>query len=165
MGGTCCSLIKQLREAGFDGIIWSPTLPFPDVMVEVVPEKYRTRIITLDIVVESPIVSQAYKDMHQRYVNKFGEPPIDIAGEYYNGANALFEFLDGQDSMDTAAWMEGFAKYRWQGLWGTESFWVGKPIFGIDRVLFRGPWVSEWTDGKLETKWEAPIPYDLLIEQ
>ena len=165
MGGMCCSLIKQLREAGFDGIIWSPTLPPPDVMVEVVPDKSRTRIITLDIAADSPIVSQAYKDMNQRYMAKFGTSPIDIAGEYYNGTKALFEFLDGQDSMDIAAWMEGFAKYHWQGLFGFESFWVGKPIFGIDRVLFRAPWVSEWTDGKLETKWEAPIPYDLLVEQ
>ncbi len=165
MGGMCCSLIKQLREAGFDGIIWSPTLPPPDVMMEVVPDKQRTRIVTLDIVPESPIVSQAYRDMNQRYIAKFGVPPIDIAGEYYNGVKAFFEFLNGQDTMDTTAWMEGFAKYRWQGLFGFESYWVGKPIFGIDRALFRSPWVSEWTDGKLETKWVAPLPYDLLIAQ
>ena len=165
MGGMCCLLIKQLRESGFDGLVWSPTVPPPGVMEEVVPEKYRTRIVTNDIMVDSPIVSEACRDMYHRYVDKFGEPPIDIAWEFYNGVKPFFEFLDGQDTMDTTAWMQSFEEYRWQGLFGHEGYWVGKPIFGINRLLLRNFWASEWIDGKLETKWEAPIPYELFVEQ
>ena len=165
MGGMCCLLIKQSRESGFDGFVWSPTVPPPGSMEEVVPEKYRTRIVTNDIVVDSPIVSQACRDMYQRYVKKFGSPPIDIAWEFYNGVKPFFEFLNGQDTMDTTAWMQGFEKYHWQGLFGHEGYWVGKPIFGINRLVLRNFWVSEWINGKLETKWEAPIPYELFVEQ
>ena len=157
--------IKQLREAGFKGIIWCPTLPPPDAMQEIVPKQYLNKIVTNDIVVDSPVVSQAYKDMYQKSVKKFGIPPIDVSGEMYNGVKAFFEFLNGQDTMDTTALMEGFAKYHWQGIWGDEAFWVGKPLYGIDRVLLWGFWASEWTDGKPETKWTAPIPMDLFVEE
>jgi branched-chain amino acid transport system substrate-binding protein len=156
--------IKQIRESGFDGIIWCPSLPPPDVMAEIVPPQYLNKIITNDIVVDSPIVSQAYKDMYQRYLKKFGEPPIDVSGEMYGGMKPFFEFLNGQDTMDTTAWMEGFAKYHWQSIWDIEAFWVGKPLYGIDRVLIWGFWTSEWTDGKPETKWVPPtIPMDLFV--
>ena len=80
MGGICALLIKQLREAGFNGVIWARTVPPIPVMMEVVPKQYLTKIVTNDILVDSPIVSQAYKDMHKRYVNKFGEPPLTSLG-------------------------------------------------------------------------------------
>jgi hypothetical protein len=100
--------------------------------------------------------------MYQRYANRFGEPPIDVVGEMYNGVKAFFEFLNGQDTTDTTAWMEGFAKYRWQGIWRTGSFWCGKRLYEIDRVTLWGFWATEWKDGKPETKWAAPVPYELF---
>jgi len=39
--------------------------------------------------------------------------------------------------MDTTKWMEGFANYRWKGLYGKEAAWIGKPMFGINRMPFR----------------------------
>ena len=165
MGGTACLLLKQIREAGFGGIIWCPTVPPPPVMMEIVPEQSRTRIITSDVVVDSPIVSQAFKDMYDRYVKKFGEPPLDIVGEMYNGVKPFLESLDGQNTIDATVWMEKLAKLHWQGYFGHEAFWVGKPIYGIDRLALRPFYVSEWTDGNLETKWEAPIPWDMFVEQ
>lgn len=163
MGGTACLLLKQLREAGFNGVIWCPTVPPPSVMMEIVPDKFRTGIITGDVVVDSPIVSQPFKDMYDRYVKKFGVPPLDIVGEMYNGVKPFFEFLNGQPAVDSTAWMEGLAKLRWQGYFGHEAFWVGKPIYGIDRLALRPFYVSEWTNGKIETKWEAPIPWDMFV--
>jgi branched-chain amino acid transport system substrate-binding protein len=165
MGGMCALLIKQLRESGFDGPIWCTTVPPPDVVTEIVPEKFRTRIITNDIIVDSPVVSQEYRDVYQRYISKFGSAPIDIAGEFYDGVKGFFEFLNGQDTMDTTAWVEGFAKYHWPGIWGRDAYWVGKPQFGIDRTTFWSFWVAEYIDGKVETRWEAPIPYDLFVEK
>jgi hypothetical protein len=77
---------------------------------------------------------------------------------------ALFEFLNGQDTMDTTAWVNGFEKYHWQGIWGTESFWVGKPLSGIDRRVMGSSWIGEWVDGKLiEEKWTAPLPTDIFV--
>jgi branched-chain amino acid transport system substrate-binding protein len=165
MGGVSAVLLKQLREAGFNGLIWAPTVPPAAAVLEIVPERYRTKIITSDVLVDSPIVSQAYKDTYQRYIDKFGETPIDAFGEQYNGVKAFFEFLNGQDSMDTTVWINGFEKYHWQGLFGHEAFWLGKPIYGIDRVALRPFYASEWIDGKLETRWEAPIPWELFVEQ
>jgi hypothetical protein len=134
-------------------------------MMEIVPEKSRTGIVTGDVVVDSPIVSQAFKDMYNRYVKKFGEPPLDIVGEMYNGVKPFFESLNGQDTTDSTAWMEVLAKLHWQGYFGHEAFWVGKPTYGIARLALRPFYVSEWTNGKIETKWEAPIPWDLFVEK
>jgi branched-chain amino acid transport system substrate-binding protein len=163
MGGLCAQLIKQLRQAGFKGLIWVPAQPPPGATEEVVPENYRTRIVTIDIDWESPIVNDAYRDLCRRYVKKYNSTPIGIVGLMYNAAKPFFEFLNNQDTLDTTKWMEGFANYRWKGIFGHESFWVGKPMYGINRMAIRGSWASEYVNGKLETKWEAPIPMDLLV--
>ncbi len=163
MGGLCAQLIKQLRQAGFKGVIWVPAQPPPGATEEVVPENYRTRIVTIDIDWEAPIVNDAYRDVCRRYVKKYNSVPIGIVGLMYNAMKPFFEFLNGQDSTDTKKWMEGFANYRWKGIFGHESFWVGKPMYGINRMAIRGSWASEYISGKLETRWEAPVPMDLLV--
>lgn len=165
MGGMCALMIKQLREAGFNGVIMARTVPPIPVMMEVVPEQFRTKIVTNDILVDSPIVSAEYKAMYQRYVDMFGEPPIDIVGEMYDGIKPFFEFLNEQNTMDTTAWEEGFGKYRWQSIWGREGRWVAKPIYGIDRMLIFGFWASEYTNGNPATKWQAPIPWNIFVEE
>jgi branched-chain amino acid transport system substrate-binding protein len=164
MGGLCAQLIKQLRQAGFKGLIAVPALPPPGAVEEVVPEQYRTLIVTGDIDWEAPIVSEAYRDLCRRYVKKYNQVPIDIVGQVYNATKPFYEFLNGQDTMDTTKWMEGFEKYRWKGIYGKEAGWIGKPLYGINRMILRGSWVSEYINGKLQTKWEAPIPMDLFVE-
>jgi branched-chain amino acid transport system substrate-binding protein len=165
MGGLCAQLIKQLRQAGFKGIIWVPALPPPGAVQEVVPDKDRTLIVTNDIDWEAPIVSDAYRDVCRRYVKKYNSTPTAIVGLMYNATKPFYEFLNGQDTMDTTKWMEGFANYRWKGIYGKEAAWVGKPMFGINRMIFRHTWVSEYINGKLETRWEASIPMDLFVEK
>ena len=110
-------------------------------------------------------MSDAYRDLCRRYVKKYSATPIDIVGQLYNVTKPFFEFLNGQDTMDTTKWMEGFANYRWKGLYGKEASWIGKPMFGINRMAFRASWASEYINGKLETRWEAPIPMDLFVEK
>ena len=165
MGGLCAQLIKQLRQAGYRGIIVVPALPPPGAVEEVVPKQYRTLIVTNDIDWEAPIVSDPYRDLCRRYVKKYNVTPIDVVGQLYNVTKAFYEFLNSQDTMDTAKWMERFADYRWKGIFGFESFWIGKPLFGINRVALKASWVSEYIDGKLETRWQAPIPMDLFVEK
>jgi branched-chain amino acid transport system substrate-binding protein len=165
MGGLCAQLIKQLRQAGYKGVIWVPALPPPGAVEEVVPENYRTKIVTNDIDWEAPIVSNAYRDLSRRYLKKYNVPPIDIVGQLYNVTKPFYEFLNGQKTMDTTKWMEGFANYRWKGIYGKEATWIGKPMFGINRMAFRASWASEYINGKLQTKWEAPIPMDLFVEK
>jgi branched-chain amino acid transport system substrate-binding protein len=164
-GGLCCLLVKQLREAGFKGLIWHPVPPPPGVTEEVVPKEYRTLIVTGEFDAASPIVSQAYRDFYNQYIEKFREQPTGFQATVYNAVKPFLEFLNGQDVMDSTAWMEGFAKYRWSGLFGHEDYWVGKSYYGIDRILMGIFYVSEWTDGKMETKWQAPVPYELFTEK
>jgi hypothetical protein len=83
----------------------------------------------------------------------------------YDIPKAFFEFLNTQNTMDATAWMESFAKYHWQGIWGIDSYWVGKPQIGINRLTLRSGWCSEYKDGKLETNFDAPIPYDMFVEK
>ena len=165
MGGLCAQLIKQLRQAGYKGVIYVPALPPPGAVEEVVPENFRVKIVTNDINWEAPIVSDAYRDLSRRYLKKFNVPPLDIVGQLYNVTKPFYEFLNTQNTMDTTKWMEGFEKYHWKGIYGKEASWIGKPMFGINRMAFRASWASEWTNGKLETKWEAPIPMDLFVEK
>jgi branched-chain amino acid transport system substrate-binding protein len=165
MGGLCAQLIKQLRQAGYKGIIVVPALPPPGAVEEVVPEQYRTLIITNDIDWEAPIVSDPYRELCRRYVKKYNVIPIDVVGQLYNVTKPFYEFLNGQDTLDTTKWMEGFANYRWKGIFGFESYWIGKPMFGINRMVFKASWASEYLNGKLETRWQAPIPMDLFVEK
>jgi branched-chain amino acid transport system substrate-binding protein len=165
MGGLCAQLIKQLRQAGFKGIIWVPATAPPGTVEEVVPKEYRIKIVTNDIDWESPIVSKAYRDLCRAFQKKYNMVPIDMVGEAYNGVRPFFKFLDGQDSMDTTVWTKGFEKYQWPGIFGREAYWVGKPIYGINRILLRNFWASEYIDGKLETRWEAPIPLEVFVEK
>jgi ABC-type branched-subunit amino acid transport system substrate-binding protein len=161
MGAMMGLFTKQLREAGFKGIIWMPSVPPPGIM-ETVPKAYLTKIVTNDIALDSPIVSQEYKNLYNQYVGEFGKKPIDICAEVYNGVKAFFEFLNTQDTMDSTAWIQGFEKYRWQSIFGYEGYWIGKPVFGINRFLINSLWVSEWKDGKLETNFTAPIPEGMI---
>ena len=165
MGGLCALLIKQLRQAGFKGLIWVPALPPPGAVEEVVAENYRTQIVTNDIDWEAPIVSDAYRDVCRRYIKQYNITPTAIVGLMYNALKPFFQFLNGQDTMDTTRWMERFASYRWKGIYGKEAFWVGEPMFGINRNILRHPWVSEYINGKLETRWESPIPMELFVQK
>jgi len=165
MGGLVGQLIKQLRQAGFKGLTWVPAVPPPGAVEEVVPENYRTQIVSNEINWEAPIVSDAYRDLCHRYVKKYTRTSTAIVGLTYNATKPFYEFLNGQATMDTTKWMEGFANYRWKGIYGKEASWVGKPMFGINRMILRHPWASEYINGKLETKWEASIPMDLFVEQ
>jgi branched-chain amino acid transport system substrate-binding protein len=162
LGAGGALVIKQLRQAGFNGVIWAPICPPPDALEEIVPAQYLTKVIHLEIDPESPIVSQACREMYLRTEKKFDMPALIADAEFYNGVKPFFDFINGQDTMDTTAWMQGFEKYHWQGLWGREDYWVGKPLYGINRLLYRSSWVSEYTDGKMQTKWQAPIPRDLF---
>jgi len=165
MGGLCAQLIKQLRQAGFKGLICVPALPPPGAVEEVVPEQYRTLMVTNDIDWEAPIVSEAYRDLCRRYVKKYNMLPIDIVGQLYNATKPFFEFLNGQETMDATKWMEGFANHRWKGIYGKEASWIGKPLYGINRMVLRASWASEYINGKLDTRWEAPIPMELFAEK
>jgi ABC-type branched-subunit amino acid transport system substrate-binding protein len=165
MAGVCAVLIKQLGEADFKGLILIPCNTEKEVMDEVVPAKYLNRIVINRADPESPIVSEAYRSFCDRFQKKYNTPANSMAALMYNPVKAFFEFLNGQNSMDTTAWMEGFAKYRWPGLFGFETYWVGKKVYGIDRRVFFYPWTSEWIDGKLVTEWSAPIPYEMYVEK
>jgi len=155
--------IKQIRQAGFNGPIMVPLPPARGEAEEVIPKEYLTSIVIAYPDVDSPIVSEAFRDMYYKAKEKFREDPDTPLFFSYNPVRAFFKFLDGQDSMDTTAWMEGFAKYHWQGIYGFENYWVGKKVWGIDRRVFVYPWVSEYKDGKLVTEFSAPIPYEMFV--
>ena len=163
MGGLGALLIKQLREAGFNGLISIPAAPPEDVVEELVPPESLDKVITYFANVDSPIVDPKFRDVMTRFEAKFNMRPIDIAGWYYNVMKPFFEFLNTQNTMDTTAWMEGFAKYRWQNLFGFESSWVGEPQDGINRRVIAATWVSEYRNGKPVTEFAAPIPYEFFV--
>jgi ABC-type branched-subunit amino acid transport system substrate-binding protein len=165
MAGIGSLSIKQLRQAGFNGPIMMPASPSRGETEEVVPKEYLTKIAIGYTDINSPLLSEAYRGVHDRFKEKFQKEPDSPVFEAYNPVKALFQFLDGQDTMDTTAWMEGFAKYHWQGIYGFESYWMGKKKYGIDRFTFRGAWASEYKDGKLDTNFTAPIPYDMFVEK
>jgi branched-chain amino acid transport system substrate-binding protein len=158
------TMIKQIREAGFKGIILQPTVPPPGIM-ETIPAEYLYKIVTNDININGSIVTDTYRNLVNRYHVKYGDWPIDFLAQAYNGVHAFFTFLNGQDSMDTQKWMEGFANYKWTGVYGEAAQWVGKPDFGINRALMTNFWASEWKNGVLETEYVATLPTQLWISK
>ncbi len=165
MTGVCGTLIKQLREAGFEGPITIAVNTDIPTVEQVVPAKELNRVILNSIDPKAPVASEAFREFYGRWEKRFGSDFNSIAALDYNPMKAFFEFLNTQNSMDSTAWMEGFAKYHWQGLFGFENYWVGKPLKGIDRFVFGPSWLGEWTGGKLSLDWSAPLPYDMFVEK
>ncbi len=163
MAGIGSLSIKQLRQEGFKGPIMVPLPPSRRETEEVVPQQYLTKIIINYPDQNSPIVSDAFRAVYNEAKQKYQEDPETPLFFFYNPVRALFKLLDGQATMDSTAWMEDFAKYHWQGIYGFENYWVGKKVWGIDRRVFIYPWVSEYKDGKLVTEFSAPIPYEMFV--
>jgi len=125
--------IKQIRQADFSGPIMASLPPARSEVEQVVPKEYLTGIIVAYPDLESPIVTDAFRKMYYDARKKYNEPPETPLYFAYNPVRAFFKFLDGQAAIDSTAWMEGFAKYHWQGIYGFENYWVGKKVWGIDR--------------------------------
>ncbi len=165
LGGPGALETKQLREAGFKGIIMVPGSILAETMEEIIPKEYLYKIICDQVDINSAIGGEAYRSFGERFQKRFNMLPTNLAYLEYDPIKALFQFLNGKDTMDTTAWMEGFAQYRWDSIFGFERSWVGKPLYGINRAVLCPTLVQEYTDGKLEPKWVAPLPYDLIIEK
>lgn len=165
MSGIGSLALKQVRQAGFKGPIMVPFPPLRRETEEVIPKEYLDKVIMNYNDLDSPMVSQAFRDVYHRAKEKFREDPETLLYLFYNPVKAFFQFLNGQTTMDSTAWMQGYAKYHWQGIFGIENFWVGKKVNGIDRRIFIYPWVSEYINGKLVTQFSAPIPYDMFVEK
>jgi ABC-type branched-subunit amino acid transport system substrate-binding protein len=165
MAGLGSLSIKQLRQAGFTGPIMAPASPSRIETEEVIPKEYLNKIVLGYHDIDSPLVTEAWRGVFHRYQDKFQKYPEAAIFQVYNPIKAFFEFLDGQPSMDTTAWMEGFGKYHWQSIFGFEGYCVGKKIWGIDRRVFGAAWESAYKDGKLVTDFTAPLPYDLFVEK
>ncbi len=157
--------IKQIRQAGFAGPIVASMPPAKSELEEVVPKEYLTKIVISYPDVESPIVTDAFRQMYYAAEKKYKEPPETPLFYVYNPVRAFFKFLDGQASMDSTALMESFAQYHWQGIYGFENYWMGKKVWGIDRHVFVYPWVSEYREGKLVTEFSAPLPYNIFVDE
>jgi branched-chain amino acid transport system substrate-binding protein len=160
LGAVCGTIVKQLREEGFKGIILQPTSTPPGIMATV-PKEYLYKIVTNDINTDSSLVTSSYRDFVNKYAQKFNAQPIDMAAQGYNAASAFFQNMDGQKSMDTSAWLASFETKQWKGIFGEDARLIGSAIYGLDRCLITNIWVSEWKDGKLETNFTAGIPYEL----
>ncbi len=157
-------LPKQAREAGFTGLIIMPMSPAKGALEEVVPAKSLTEIVMNDYDIDSAAVTPQFHTVYDEATQKFQGVPDMLLFNTYNVTKAFFEFLNTQTTMDTTAWMEGFAKYRWQNIYGFENHWLGKNLWGIDRRVWQCPWVSEYKDGKVANQFAAPFP-DFLLEQ
>ncbi len=164
MGGLCALMIKQIRQAGFNGLIMIPTSPPEDVMEQTVPAESLNKMITIYVNKDAPIVTPAYRDLLVRFDAKYNMEAVAIVALYYNVLKGFFGFLNTQNTMDTTAWMQGFAKYHWQNPWGSESFWIEQVGDGINRRVLTNNWVSHYENGKPITDFSAPIPWDFFVQ-
>lgn len=165
MGGLGALLIKQLREAGFTGLIFIPAAPPEEVLEQTVPAQSLDKVVSHYVNVDGSVVDPKYRDVTVRYRAKYNQEAVDIVPAYYNVMTGLFQFLNTQNTMDSTAWMQGFSKYRWQGLMGFESSWIGQVGDGTNRRVFQNNWVTEYKNGKPVTEFTAPIPWELFVKE
>lgn len=165
LGPLATLMIKQMREAGYNGLIFIPAAPPEEVLQQTVPAQSLNKVVSHYINVDGPVVDPKYRDVMNRFRAKYNEEAVDIVPAYHNVMTALFQFLNTQNTMDSTAWMEGFAKYRWHGLMGFESSWIEQVGDGINRRVFQNNWVTEYKNGKPVTDYEAPIPWGLFVKE
>ena len=73
MAGLGSLSIKQVRQAGFNGPIMVPLPPARGETEEVVPKEYLTKIVIDYYDVDSPIVTEAYRDVYYKAKEKFSK--------------------------------------------------------------------------------------------
>lgn len=161
-GALVCVLIKQLREAGYKGIIMVPASPVIPTFTEIVPQRYLTGIVDYNLDANSTKLPSSYQDLRKRYMEKCPQCMFFAGLKHYNTTKAFLQFLNGQATMDTTAWAQGFAEYRWKNVWGLDSFFCGEPIWGINRQTFDSTYCCEFKDGKLDMKL-VPIKMELYV--
>ncbi len=161
-GGVGTVLIKQLRQAGFNGPIMIPAAPPEEVLLQTVPAESLDNVVSQYISLDGPVVDPKYRDVMVRYRAKYNQEAVDVVADFYNSSMGLFQFLNTQNTMDTTAWMQGFGNYRWQGIMGFESFWVGLVGDGINRRILSNNWVTHYVNGNPVTDYTAPIPWSFF---
>ena len=164
MGGLGALLIKQIRQAGFTGPIMIPAAPPEEVLEQTVPALSLNKVVSQYINPNGPVVDPKYRDVLARFKAKYKMEGVDVVTSFYNVLSAFFGFLNTQNSMDTTAWMQGFAKYRWQGIMGFESSWIGQVGDGINRRVLSSNWVTHYENGKPVTDFTAPVAWSLFTQ-
>jgi len=159
-GAVVGTMIKQIREAGFNGVFVLPTAPPPGIL-DTLPVEYLNKVICNVVDENSTVAAKAYTDLIKRYQKEYGSLPIDFLQSVYNGAYGFFSFINGQKDMDTQRWMTEFANYKWTAAYGQQSSWIGTEVWGINRAERTTYWVSEYKNGQLYTV-NANIPADFL---
>ncbi len=162
LGGLVADITRQIREAGFKGIIMCPTGASIGPWEQIVPPQHRTNILMNVMVSQSSLLPDSLRDMARSFSEMFNKPcDHSLVPRMYTATKSLFETINGQGAMNTTAWANAFAGRRWRAIWGSETYFIGKPMYGINRTLLGYNWVSEYKDGKIETKWEVPLPMEL----
>jgi len=164
MGGLTAQMIKQLGQAGYTGIIMTPAAAPEELMEQVVPAETLDKVVTTYINVNGPVVDSKYADVMNRFQSNYNQQGTDIVSSYYNNIAALFEFLNTQDSLDSAVWMQGFAAYKWNGIMGFQSQWVQLQGAVINRHALNNQWVTHYKDGKPVTDFTVPLPTQLFLD-
>ncbi len=163
MGGLCALMIKQLRQAGFTGPIMIPAAPPEEVLEQTVSAESLDKVVSQYIDISGSVVNPKSRDVMNRFQEKYRMEAVDVVSSYYNVMMAFFQFLNTQNTMDSTAWMQGFANYRWQGLMGFESSWIGQVGDGINRRVLQNTWVTHYENGKPVTDYTAPIPWSFFV--
>ena len=125
MGGMGAQMIKQIGQAGFTGVIMIPAAPPEDSHgTGRACQQLLASVVTQYINPNGPVVDPKYRDVLNEFNTTYKQQGVGIVSYYYNVMTALFQFLNTQNTMDSAAWMQGFANYKWQGIMGFQSQWV-----------------------------------------
>lgn len=107
LGGLGALAIKQIRQAGFNGVIMIPAAPPEEVVEQTVPAASLDKVITQYIDINGSVVDPKYRNVMNAYKTKYKQEPVDVVTSYYNVLSALFDFLNTQNTMDTTAWTRG----------------------------------------------------------
>lgn len=162
-GGLGAMMLKQIRQAGFNGPIIIPAAPPEEALQETVPADALKDVITQYINIDGPVVGPKYRAVMQEYRTKYKQEPVDVVSGFYNVMTALFQFLGSQNSLDSTAWMQGFSAYKWDGVMGFQSQWIGLAGDGINRRVFQNNWVTHYVNGKPVTDFTAPFGDSLFF--
>jgi branched-chain amino acid transport system substrate-binding protein len=153
-------LIKQMREAGFTGPILVRANTDSKTLLEIAGKEAANKVIDIGVNPDGPVVPQSYREFVQRYTQKYNTFFVDITAPYYNATTAFLDYLNTQNTLDSTKLAQGFAEYKWSGIFG-ETFWGGKPVYQGNHICIRPLYISEWTDGVRNTKFAYSYPKEI----
>jgi len=141
-------IIKQLRQAGFDGPVGRIGGEATSAIVKALggdPKALGDFFYYAAINTEKPSVQEYFKTFEEKY----GEEPLAVSAQVLPGARLMLKAIDEADSLDPTKVAKALEKLPIDDPTQGKGVWGGKEFYGINHEIIVGFYGGRYQNGEL----------------